>query len=79
MDGAESALNQAYKRESVQERVWELNMKKFGQGLISPIDFRKASDSYLTAKAERLNAFMKWHLKSSVVKYYNGISYIDQF
>ena len=33
----------------------------------------------LNAKTERLNALLKWHLKSSVVKYYNGISYIDQY
>lgn len=78
-DGAESALNQAYKRENVQEQAWEMNMKKFNQGLISPIDFRKASDSYMNAKAERLNAYLRLHLKSSVVKYYNGISYINQF
>lgn len=78
-DGAESALNQAYKRENAQEQAWAMNMKKYEQGLISPIDFRKASDSYMSAKAERLNALLKWHLKSSVVKYYSGVPYINQF
>lgn len=78
-DGAESALNQAYKRENVQEQAWAMNMKKYEQGLISPIDFRKAFDSYMSAKAERLNALLKWHLKSSVVKYYSGVPYINQF
>lgn len=78
-DGAESALNQAYKRENAQEQAWAMNMKKYEQGLISQIDFRKASDSYMSAKAERLNALLKWHLKSSVVKYYSGVPYINQF
>lgn len=78
-NGAGSALNQAERRESVQEEAWRLNIKKFEQGLISAIDFRKASDNLLNAKAERLNALLKWHLKSSVVKYYNGVSYIDQY
>lgn len=78
-NGAGSALTQAERRESVQEEAWNLNVKKFEQGLISPIDFRKASDNLLNAKAERLNALLKWHLKSSIVKYYNGISYIDQY
>ena len=78
-NGAGAALNQAEHRESVQEEAWRLNVKKFEQGLISPIDFRKASDNMLNAKAERLNALLKWHLKSSVVKYYYGISYIDQY
>ena len=63
----------------MQEEVWNLNIKKFEQGLISAIDFRKASEDLLNAKAERLNAMLKWQLKRSVVKYYNGISYIDQF
>lgn len=78
-NGAGSALTQAERRESVQEEAWNLNVKKFEQGLISAIDFRKASDNLLNAKAERLNALLKWHLKSSVVKYYNGVSYIDQY
>ena len=78
-NGAGAALTQAERRESVQEEAWNLNVKKFEQGLISAIDFRKASDNLLNAKAERLNALLKWHLKSSVVKYYNGISYIDQY
>ncbi|MGM9792502.1 MAG: TolC family protein [Candidatus Cryptobacteroides sp.] len=78
-NGAGAALNQAERRESVQEEAWRLNMKRFEQGLISAIDFRKASDNLLNAKAERLGALLKWQLKSSVVNYYNGISYIDQY
>ncbi|MGM9736217.1 MAG: TolC family protein [Candidatus Cryptobacteroides sp.] len=78
-NGAGAALNQAERRESVQEEAWRLNVKKFEQGLISGIDFRKASDNLLNAKAERLNALLKFRLKSSVVKYYDGISYIDQY
>lgn len=78
-NGAGAALNQAERREKVQEEAWGLNVKKFEQGLISAIDFRKSSDNLLNAKAERVNALLKWHLKSSVVRYYNGVSYIDQY
>lgn len=78
-NGAESALMQAYKRENAQAQAGEMNTKKYEQGLISPIDYRKASDSYMSAKAERLNALLKLSLKNSVVKYYNGIPYIEQF
>lgn len=78
-NGAWSALNQAERRESVQEEAWRLSVKQFEQGLISPIDFRKASDNLLGAKTARLSALLKWKLKSSVVKYYDGVSYIDQF
>lgn len=78
-NGAEAALSSAYKRENAQEQAWEMNRKKFDQGLISPIEFRKASDSYMNAKAERLNALLKLCLKTSVVRYYSGVPYISQF
>lgn len=77
--GAEAAYFQALKREQVQEQAWDLNRKKYAQGLISPIDFRKAADNLLNAKAEMLNAMLRRHLKGSVVRYYDGVSYIDQF
>lgn len=78
-NGATAAFSQAEHRTIVQEKAWEMNRKKFEQGLISPIDFRKAADNRLNAQAEQLNAMLKLQLKNSVVKYYNGISYIDQF
>ena len=37
-----------------------------------------ASDNYLKAMAERLNALLKYQIKKRVVSYYNGIHYIDQ-
>lgn len=79
MEGSRSALNQADRRALAQEASWNMNRKKFEQGLLSPVDYRKASDNLLSAKAERLGALLKWRLKSSVVRYYNGISYLDQY
>lgn len=78
-NGAGVALRQAERRENVQEEAWKLNVKKYEQGLISAIEFRKASDNLLSSKAERLNALLKWRLKSSVVNYYEGIAFIDQY
>lgn len=48
------------------------------QGLISPIEFRTVLNDYLNAQAELLNARFQYLLKSSVVKYYQGISYLNQ-
>ena len=79
MEGSHSAFNQADRRALAQEASWNMNRKKFEQGLLSPVDYRKASDNLLSAKAERLGALLKWRLKSSVVRYYNGISYLDQY
>ena len=76
-DGAESALLQAERRADAQE-AYRLNSRKFEQGLISSIEYNTASSNCLKAKAERLNALLKWQLKRRVVSYYNGVRYIDQ-
>lgn len=77
-DGAESALLQAERRADAQEEAYRLNSRKFEQGLISSIEYNTASSNYLKARAERLNALLKWQLKRRVVSYYNGVRYIDQ-
>lgn len=77
-DGAAAAFLQADKRAELHEETYHLNLKKFNQGLISPIEFQKASDNWLDAKAARLDALLKYYIRKSVVNYYNGISYIDQ-
>ncbi len=77
-DGAESALLQAERRADAQEEAYRLNFRKFEQGLISSIEYNTASSNYLKAKAESLNALLKWQLKRRVVSYYNGVRYIDQ-
>lgn len=77
-DGAESALLQAERRADAQEEAYRLNSRKFEQGLISSIEYNTASSNYLKAKAERLNALLKWQLKRRVLSYYNGVRYIDQ-
>ena len=77
-DGASAAFIQADKRADVQEEAYKLNKKKFEQGLISSIEFHTASDTYLNAMAERLNALLQYQIKKKVVAYYNGIHYLDQ-
>ena len=76
--GASAAFFQADRRAVLQEEAYNLNLKKLEQGLISTIDFQKASDNWLNAKTARLDALLKFYIKRSVVKYYNGISYINQ-
>ncbi len=77
-DGSAASFRQAERRASVQEEAYALNMRKFEQGLISPIDFQKASDNWLEAKATRLDALLKFYIRRSVVDYYNGTSYLAQ-
>ena len=76
--GAQSAYIQAEKRLRVQEVSFRLNEKKLAQGLISPIEYQTVANVYLNAKAEHLNAFLQYQLKQSTVRFYKGISYLEQ-
>ena len=77
-DGAAAAYLQAERKAEVQEESWQLNTRKYEQGLISGIEYQTATDSYLAARADRLNSMFKYLLKKSVVEYYGGTRYIDQ-
>lgn len=77
-DGAASALQQAERRVDVYEEAFRMNRRKYEQGLISPIEYRSASDSRLQAQAERLNARLQYDLRRRVVDYYSGIPYLMQ-
>ena len=77
-DGASAAYIQADRRAELQEEAYHLNLRKFEQGLISTIDFQKASDNWLNAKTTRLDALLKFYIKRCVVDYYNGVSYLEQ-
>jgi len=77
-DGAADALQQAEARATLQEEAFALNNKRFEQGLISSIEYQTASNNYLNALAEQLNARLQYFIKSSVVTYYKGIPYIEQ-
>lgn len=77
-DGAEAAFIQAHKQAQVQKEAYMFNTRKFEQGMISPIEWQTASGNYLSARAEQLNALLKYYLKRSVVEYYSGVSFLEQ-
>ena len=77
-DGAADALQQAEARAVLQQEAFALNNKRFEQGLISSIEYQTASNNYLNALAEQLNARLQYFIKSSVVTYYKGVPYIEQ-
>ena len=77
-DGAADALKQAETRASLQEEAFALNNKRFEQGLISSIEYQTASNNYLNALAEQMNARLQYFIKCSVVTYYGGTPYIEQ-
>ena len=77
-DGTADALRQADTRAELQQEAYALNTKRFEQGLISSIEYQTASNNYLNALAEQLNARLQYFIKNSVVNYYGGIHYIEQ-
>ena len=77
-EGTADAMKQAETRAELQEEAFALNAKRFEQGLISSIEYQTASNTYLNALAEKMNAKMQHFIKKSVVKYYKGIHYLEQ-
>ena len=77
-DGAADALKQAEARAALQQEAFSLNGKRFEQGLISSIEYQTASNNYLNALAEQLNARLQYYIKNSVVTYYGGVPYLEQ-
>ena len=77
-DGSADALRQADTRAELQQEAYALNTKRFEQGLISSIEYQTASNNYLNALAEQLNARLQYFIKNSVVTYYAGVPYLLQ-
>ena len=78
-DGAKATLQQAETFANTQKESFNLNKKKFEQGIISSIEYQTASGKYLEAMASKLNAELQYLIKCAIVRYYNGESYINQF
>lgn len=76
-DGAEAAFHQADKMSEVQDEAYRLGVRQYELGLISAIEYQTASQSFLNAKAERLNCLLQWKLKEALVRYYHGEPYIS--
>ena len=77
-DGSAVAYQQAQRKADVQSEAYNLNLKKLEQGLISPLEFQTAGNNYLKAKADEMNSLFKYLIKQAVVRYYNGVEYVNQ-
>ena len=77
-DGAAFAWQQAQRKAEVQEEAYALNLKKLDQGMISPLEFQTASGNYLKAKADEMNSLFVYLIRQAVVRYYDGVDYLDQ-
>jgi len=77
-DGSATAYQQAQRKAEVQAEAYTLNLKKLEQGIISPLEFQTANNNYLKAQADEMNSLFKYLIKQAVVRYYNGVEYVNQ-
>ncbi len=56
----------------------QANLRKYNEGLISPLELHTSSNRVFQAKTEELNAKLKYYLKRKLVNYYKGQSYITE-
>ena len=76
-NGAFAAFRQADKLATLQQEAFLLSNKQLENGLISAIEYQTASQTYLNAMAERVNALLLLRLKEAVVRYYQGEPYLS--
>lgn len=76
-EGAWAAYQQAEKLANYQQEAFRLSAKQFDNGLISAIEYQQASQTYLNARAEHINALLVLKIKDSVVRYYRGENYLE--
>ena len=75
-DGAYAAFQQSDKLATLQQEAFLLSTKQLENGLISAIEYQTASQTYLNAMAERVNALLLLKIKDAVVRYYQGEPYL---
>jgi len=69
---------QALKKLSAQERVHEINQKRYEEGLINFIELQNSSNNLSNAQIQKLSTQFEYHIKKHLLDYYSGVNYIEQ-
>lgn len=77
MNGQAEEYQQALEQEEAMEAAHKVNHKKYVEGLITALELSTSANRYLNARVEKLNAALKYKLKSKLVKYYKGEPFIQ--
>jgi len=67
------AYEQALKQEHARLLAYQVNVKKYDEGLISILDLYTSANQLLAAKVETIGNLMKMNAQRRVVSYYEGI------
>lgn len=76
MNGQVDEYYQAKKQTEAMEVAQKVHERKFTEGLISAIELHTSANRLLLARAEELNARLKFQLKYELVLYYKGQPFI---
>ena len=72
LQAAVKAYEQALKQERARQLAYEVNERKYTEGLISILDLHTSSNLLLAAKAEAIGSYLKMNAQRRIVAYYNG-------
>lgn len=78
MNGETDAYYQAKKQTAAMSVAYRVNQRKYAEGLVSVLDLHMSSNNLFKAKAEELNAKLKYYLKQRLVDYYRGETFIKE-
>lgn len=78
MNGQVDEYYQAKKQTEAMSVAQDANLRKYKEGLISPLELHTSSNRLFQAKTEELNSMLKYYLKRKLVNYYKGQSYITE-
>jgi outer membrane protein len=76
MNGLADEYHQAKKQTDAMNIAYNVNQRKFTEGLISAIELHTSANKLLEAKVDELNAQLKYELKHRLVDYYKGTPFI---
>ncbi len=76
---AEIQLESSRKAAELNQKYFDLAKRRFELGLTNYIEYDQAYNKYLESQANYYNALFDYKIKSAIIKYYKGESYVEQF
>ena len=76
---AEIQLESSRKAAELNQKYFDLAKRRFELGLINYIEYDQAYNKFLESQANYYNALFDYKIKSAIIKYYKGESYVEQF
>ena len=75
---AEKQLEASRKAAELNQKYFDLAKRRFELGLVNYIEYDQAYNKYLESQANYYHALFDYKIKSAIIKYYKGESYINQ-